>query len=58
MYSKDYLIPKKNNIEKTINVIDLMNKAKIAQKKEKRQTILVAAIAASALAISGFVISL
>lgn len=58
MYSRDYLIHKKHSEKKSINVVDLMNKAKIAQKKERRQTILVAAIAASALAISGFVISL
>ena len=47
-----------NNVRKPINVIDLMNKAKLEEKKEKRHNLVVAAAAISALAISGLIISL
>jgi len=40
------------------NVLDLIQKAKAEQKKEKRQNIIIAAAAISALVASGFVISL
>ena len=43
---------------KSINVMDLMQKAKFNEKKEKRNTIIVTAAAISALAVSGFIISL
>ena len=42
---------------KTPNVIDLINKSKLEQKREKRQNIIIAAAAVSALAISGFLIT-
>ena len=55
----NYLIEKnqKNN-NKTINVIDLMNRAKYQEKKEKRTTLLITAAALSVLAVTGVVISL
>ena len=43
---------------KSVNVMDLMQKAKFNEKKEKRNTIIVTAAAISALAVSGFIISL
>jgi len=56
----NYLTSKsdRSNVRKPINVIDLMNKAKLEEKKEKRHNLVVAAAAISALAISGFIISL
>ena len=54
-----YLIRKKVNKETTrLNVVDLREKAKVEQKKEKRKNIIVAAAAISALAVSGLIISL
>ena len=44
--------------KKTINVVDLLNRAKVEEKKEKRQTMIIAAGAVSALAISAIIISL
>ena len=44
-------------VSKTPNVIDLINKSKLEQKREKRQNIIIAAAAVSALAISGFLIN-
>ena len=44
-------------VSKTPNVIDLINKSKLEQKREKRQNIIIAAAAVSALAISGFLIT-
>ena len=43
---------------KSVNVMDLMQKAKFNEKKEKRNTIIETAAAISALAVSGFIISL
>ena len=43
---------------KPTNVVDLIKKAKDAEKKEKKKTLVVAAAAVSALAISGLIISL
>jgi len=39
------------------NILDLIKKTKLEQKKEKRQTVYLTAAAISALAISGFIIS-
>jgi len=47
----------RSRISKTPNVIDLINKSKLEQKREKRQNIIIAAAAVSALAISGFLIT-
>lgn len=59
MTFSNYLVEKnqKNN-KKTINVIDLINKAKFQEKREKRNTFLITAAAISALAVTGIVISL
>ena len=59
MALSNYLMEKnqKNN-NKTVNVIDLMNKAKFQEKKEKRTTLLITAAALSVLAVTGVVISL
>ena len=43
---------------KRTNIVDLLNKAKVEQKKEKRNTIIYAVGAVSLLAISGLIISL
>ena len=43
---------------KSINVIDLINRAKFQEKKEKRKTMFITAAAISALVATGFVISL
>jgi len=54
-----YLIRKRVNKETTrLNVVDLREKVKVEQKKEKRKNIIVAAAAISALAVSGLIISL
>ena len=42
----------------SVNVVDLIKKAKFEEKKEKRQTIVIAAAALSVLAISGMIITL
>ena len=43
---------------KSINVVDLINRAKFQEKKEKRSNVFFAISAAFILAISGFIISL
>ena len=43
---------------KRTNIVDLINKAKVERKKEKRNTIIYAVGAVSVLAISGLIISL
>ena len=47
-----------SNIRKSVNVVDLVKKAKFEEKKEKRRTMVIVAAALSALAMSGFIISL
>ena len=39
------------------NVVDLIKKTRLKEKKEKRQTMIIAAAAISALALSGFIIT-
>ena len=59
MSAYNHLSQKRNGQRhKSINVMDLMQKAKFNEKKEKRNTIIVTAAAISALAVSGFIISL
>ena len=48
----------RGHVRRSTNVVDLMNKAKSEAKKEKRHNLVVAVAAISALAISGFIISL
>ena len=59
MASQDYLEQKKRDyVSTSVDVVDLMDAAKLEEKKEKRHTILIATAALSALVISGFIISL
>ena len=60
MISYNYMIPKQESEKdklKRIDVVQLLKKTKLKQKKEKRQSIYIAAVAVSILAISGFIIS-
>ena len=43
--------------QKNMNILHLIKKSKLEQKKEKRHTVYLAAVAFSALAISGYIIS-
>ena len=58
MKKMNYL-SKKNliNHKKHNNVLDLIRNSRLEQKREKRQKIVVATVAASALALSGYIIS-
>ena len=59
MSSRDYSTQKDvEDNRRSVNVIDLIRKAKFAEKKEKRQTAVIAAAALSALAISGLILTL
>ena len=59
MYSNDYITKRKQGpVYRTTNVVDLINRVKSNQKKEKRKTIIITAAAISALAVTGFIISL
>ena len=59
MSAYNHLSQKRNERrQKSVNVMDLMQKAKFNEKKEKRNTMIVTAAAISALAVSGFIISL
>jgi len=44
-------------LNKNVNVVDLMNKAKIQEKQQKKQNVVIAAVAVSVLAVAGLVIS-
>ena len=58
MASRDYLTSKSNiNAHKLINVIDLIKKVKLEEKKEKRHTLLLVVSAMFVLVGFGFVIS-
>ena len=49
---------KENKSESTnTNIVDLLRRAKLQQKKDKRQNVYIAAAAISVLALSGFIIS-
>ena len=48
-----------NLLQKQTNIVDLIKRAKLAERKEKRNTVLIATTAAiSVLAVSGLIISL
>ena len=54
----EHIEGKKESIQqKATNIVELKRKAQIERKQEKRKTILIAAALASALAVSGFMIS-
>ena len=46
------------NVRKSVNVVDLIKEVKIQESKEKKNTLMVVAAAASVLAITGIVITL
>tara|TARA_B100001146_G_C16127023_1_gene410643 strand:+ start:739 stop:924 length:186 start_codon:yes stop_codon:yes gene_type:complete len=49
---------KDNNDESTnTNIVDLLRRTKLQQRREKRQNVYIAAAAISVLALSGFIIS-
>ena len=54
----ELLMQKGKRTHKSVNVIELMQRAKFNEKQEKRNTFIVAAAAISVLAISGLIISL
>ena len=59
MSSRDYSTQGKvAGNRRSVDVVDLIKKAKFEEKKEKRQTIVIAAAALSVLAISGMIITL
>ena len=59
MTTNNYLTTKVSELSyKRTNIVDLINKAKVERKKEKRNTIIYAVGAVSVLAISGLIISL
>ena len=56
-----YLTDKKYDktiASRRLNVVDLIKKSKLEERKEKRRNIIVTAAAISALAVSGIIISL
>ena len=59
MATQDYIAQKSRDYaRKTVNVVDLINLAKREEKKERRTTLVIAAVAISFLAVSGLIISL
>ena len=60
MASKNYFEHKKDQFKPrstNTNIVDLIRKTKLEEKKDKRQNIYFAAAAISVLALSGFIIS-
>ncbi len=53
------LLKNKDNKDKSTNtnIVDLLRRTKLQQKREKRQNVYIAAAAISVLALSGFIIS-
>ena len=53
------LLKNKDNKDKSTNtnIVDLLRRTKLQQKKEKRQNVYIAAAAISVLVLSGFIIS-
>ena len=47
-----------HNVRKSVNVVDLIREAKLKESKEKKNTLVVVAAAASFIAITGIVITL
>ena len=48
---------KETYIRRTTNVVDLINRVKVNDRKEKRDNIIIAAVAISVLAVSGIIMS-
>ena len=58
MYTPNHnLKTKKHGFNKSMHVYDLINRVKSDEKREKRNTVLIAAGAISALVVSGLIIS-
>ena len=53
------LLKNKDNKDQSMNtnIVDLLRRTKLQQKREKRQNVYIAAAAISVLALSGFIIS-
>jgi|AP17_2_1055511.scaffolds.fasta_scaffold356008_2 hypothetical protein len=53
------LLKNKDNKDKSTNtnIVDLLRRTKLQQRREKRQNVYIAAAAISVLALSGFIIS-
>ena len=59
MDSNNYITKRKqDNVFRTTNVVDLINRVRSNQRKEKRNNIIITAAAISALAVTGLIISL
>ena len=59
MLSDKYITSKTGSyIGKSVNVVDLINKAKTEEKKQKRFTLIVALVSLSAVMIAAFIISI
>jgi len=56
---KYMLLKNKDNKDKSTNtnIVDLLRRTKLQQRREKRQNVYIAAAAISVLALSGFIIS-
>ena len=56
---KYMLLKNKDNKDESTNtnIVDLLRRTKLQQKREKRQNVYIAAAAISVLALSGFIIS-
>ena len=56
---KYMLLKNKDNKDKSMNtnIVDLLRRTKLQQRREKRQNVYIAAAAISVLALSGFIIS-
>ena len=48
---------KETYVRRTTNVVDLINRVKVNERKEKRDNIIIAAVAISVLAVSGIIMS-
>ena len=59
MADRVYITAKKEKfVFRSTNVVDLIKRNKLEEKREKKNTIILAAAAISALAVSGLIISL
>ena len=56
---KYMLLKNKDNKDESTNtnIVDLLRRTKLQQRREKRQNVYIAAVAISVLALSGFIIS-
>ena len=59
MLSDKYITARTGAYEaKSVNVVDLINRAKVEEKKQKRFTLIVAIVSFSVVLISAFIISI